>query len=234
MLCHDDCLDHLHPLWDMLLPSRQTVDNEAITNMHKHNLARSPTEVSSIVRKSIVSTAREYAKRSSYYPGDLGLPEYLLTVRIYDSLWKNLNTQQSAESHDGKMSVTLEEQSKYVKAGSLKKGPTAKVVSGTKRHDLCIWLDEDPMFIVEVKRFTNRYQIFDKDIKRLESVVKGSNAPNYSILAFFGSWLYGSETIAKHFRSIEDRFPDHTVCMQKFGFQGIPDYNLSGTIVVAK
>ena len=140
----------------------------------------------------------------------------------------------TVDSPTGRISISMEEQAKYVKAGSLKKGPTAEVVSGAKRHDLCVWIDDDPVFIVEVKKFKNRYHIFDNDIKRLEAVVKESNAPNYSMVAFCGSRLYGRSTMAKHVMNIERRFPDHTVCIQKFGFQGFSTYNLTGTIVVSK
>jgi len=75
-----------------------------------------------------------------------------------------------------------------VKWATGKPAPTVSDLKGDKRHDICVWISDRPYFVIETKKFGNRYGVFDKDIKRLNSVVKGrgKHVPDFSIVAFHG------------------------------------------------
>ena len=187
--------------------------------------------VASALRKSISATVTEYRKRSNFCYEELAIPEYLLTVRMYDALWKNLNASSTISHDDSRLSITLESPAKQVKYWSRKKGRPATVIAGNKRHDICVWSDDDPLCVIEVKRFTNRYGVLDKDVERLEAIVSGSNSTvKFGVLAFLGYWPYEKKQIAKFNRDIPLRFPQHTVCLQEIRRKHTRDCVGTGTM----
>lgn len=186
------------------------------------------------IRNAIARTAREYFVRSNNRQDYLGIPEYLHNVRIYDALWSKLDAKNAISSTQDRVCITLEEPAADVKWYTEKRGPTDKVVSGSKRHDVCVWIVDRPICVIEVKLFGNRYGVFNNDVKRLEAVVRGKHAPDFSVLAFHGFWPYDGATSKKHQVEIEERFHKHDVEIRAFQFQGFEDRFLAGTITVSK
>ena len=183
------------------------------------------------LRKSISGTVTEYRKRSNFCYEELAIPEYLLTVRMYDALWKNLNASSTISNDDSRLSITLESPAKQVKYWSRKKGRTATVIAGNKRHDICVWSSDDPLCVIEVKRFTNRYGVLDKDVERLEAIVSGSNSTvKFGVLAFLGYWPYDKKQIAKFRCDIRKRFSQHKVCLQEILRRHTSDCDGTGTL----
>lgn len=189
-------------------------------------------EIAHTARVAIVKTVREYVQRGQYLFYDMVLPEYLITVRVYDALWRKYKTKNSTRSEKNRFYITLEEPTEFVKKASQKPGRTAASVDKNKRHDVCLWLDDSPLCVIEVKRFGNRYGIFDKDLARIDSVVKGRFAPTFSILAFYGYGFYDQNKSQKHMSKIRSQYSDYKVDIQEIRFQGFSERDLAGTITV--
>lgn len=198
--------------------------------------------IAGTLRKSISATVSEYRKRSNFCYEELAIPEYLLTVRMYDTLWRKLSASSKITQGGSRLSITLEPPTKDVKYWSGKRGRPSKVVAGNKRHDICIWSDDDPLCVIEVKRFTNRYGVLDEDVERLEATTSGINSTvQVGVLAFLGFWPYDKKQIAKFEKAIPQRFPNHSVCLQEILRAHTPNCDgigtmrfLSGTISVRK
>ena len=187
--------------------------------------------IAATLRRSLSTTVSEYRKRSNFCYEELAIPEYLLTVRMYDTLWRKLNASATISHGDSRLSITLEPPTKDVKFWSGKKGRTAKVVAGNKRHDICIWSDDDPVCVIEVKRFTNRYGVFDEDVERLRATIRGTNSTvQFGLLAFLGFWSYDKKQIAKFRKAITNRYPKHSVCLKEILRSHTPDCDGTGMI----
>lgn len=192
-------------------------------------------DIALATRLAIVKTAREYGQRAKYLEYDnMVSPEYLLTVRIYDALWRKFKSKGTNQRENESFNISLEEPTTFVKCSSSKRGKTASPVAKNKRHDLCVWIKNRPICVIEVKRFGNRYGVFEKDLQRLESVVKGRLAPTYSILAFYGWGFYDKSKSQKHIRNIYSKYSNRGVVdVQEIRFRGLPERNLAGTITVS-
>lgn len=198
--------------------------------------------IASTLRKSMSTTVSEYRKRSNYCYEGLSIPEYLLTVRMYDTLWKKLGALSTISHGNSRLSITVEPPTKEVKYWSGKKGRPARVLEGNKRYDICIWSDDNPLCVVEVKRCTNRYGVLDKDVERLKATVRGKNSTvKCGILAFLGFRSYDKDKIAKYREDLSQRFHRHAVCLKEIHRTDTPDCDrtetlrfLTGTISVLK
>lgn len=173
--------------------------------------------IASTLRKSMSATFSEYQKRSNFYYDVLPIPEYLLTVRMYDKLWNIIKPSSKIPQNNSELTMSLEPPIKGVKYWSGQRGRTARVIAGNKRHDICIWSNDNPISVIEVKRFTNRYGPLYEDVERIEASVKGKNSIQFGILAFLGYWSREEEQIAKYRKHLSERYSDprYTVYLQE-------------------
>ncbi|MXX94108.1 MAG: hypothetical protein F4039_09100 [Gammaproteobacteria bacterium] len=178
-----------------------------------------------------MTAAKQYRVRADW--SDCKVPERFFNVRIFDMLWRKMRAEETICSNEPRVAVTLEEYAWEVKLGSRKRGPTAAPVDGNKRHDLCVWIRDRPFCVIEVKNFGNRYGKLDEDIERLKSVVKGKNAPNFSVLAFHGYCSYSLEAAERHKANIARRYHNPPRCFADIRkFKSTDAWNLTGAIVV--
>lgn len=190
-------------------------------------------EITRTIRNAIARSAREYLLRSNNLPDYLGIPEYLHNVRIYDALWTKLNAKDTIRSGTRRLCITIEERTEDVKWYTEKRGPTSEILAGNKKHDVCLWIVDRPICVIEVKLFSNRYDVFDKDVKRLEAAVRGKQAPDFNVLAFHGFRGYTRDEVMTHQEKISNRFSrNHCVEIREFQLKETKQRYIAGTITV--
>lgn len=89
--------------------------------------------------------------------------EGILVTHICGQIGRSLN-------HEPGRYLTVEEPFWNIDAGTQKRGRKPKILSDGNRVDICLWNNENPVAVIEVKRkFDNRS--CEKDIRRVEGLI---------------------------------------------------------------